>query len=301
MRRRRLILRAQVVEALRAWFRSRGFVEVQTPILVGAPAPEPEIDAFAVAGAGYLAPSPELAMKRLLAEGFDRIFQLGPVFRRGERGGRHLPEFTMLEWYRAGADYHALMADCEAVLPVAARAAGHPGTEVHFGGRVVDLAPPYPRLPVREAFRRLAGWEPGADPDPWRFDHDMVERVEPALDAGRPVFLVDYPASRAALARLKPGDPAVAERVELYAGGLELANGFSELTDPAEQRRRFARDRERRRRAGLDPYPMPEAFLEALGAVPACAGMALGVDRLLMLLLDCPEIDGVVAFAPGAA
>ena len=181
----------------------------------------------------------------------ERIFQITPVFRRDEQGAFHLPEFTMLEWYRAGCDYTALMEDCESLLIHAALAAGH-GTGLPMPGTgTLNISPPFQRITVGEAFETYAGWTPGPDPDPDRFNIDMVEKVEPAFPKDRPVFLMDYPASMASLSRLKPGNPAVAERVELYAGGMELANGFSELNDPQEQRARFMEDTKRREEAGM--------------------------------------------------
>ncbi len=285
-------------------------MEVETPALVGAPAPEPSIETFRIPSAGFsastpgkrhdlfLAPSPELAMKRLLAQGMDRIFQITHVFRKEERGGLHLPEFTMLEWYRVGCDYLALMDDCESLLPAAAMVVRDDFVVPLPGGGACSVEPPFHRLAVNEAFERYAGWVPGPCPDPDRFDMDMVEKVEPNLPVDRPLFLMDYPASMASLARLKPNNPEVAERVELYAGGMELANGFSELNDPEEQARRFRTDMERRRELGLQAYPMPEDFLRDLSRMPPAAGMAMGIDRLMMFLLGVRDIGEVVALIP---
>ncbi len=301
--------RDQVMRALRRWFYQQGFVEVQTPVLINAPAPEPSIETFCVPGAGisrthpgkrhdlYLIPSPELHMKRLLAKGMEKIFQITPVFRREEYGKMHLPQFTMLEWYRASHDYSTLMEDCESLMSAAARGAGLEDQIPLEGGGVCSISGPFIRMTVNQAFETYAGWIPGPEPDPDRFDMDMVEKVEPGLPMDRPVFLFDYPASMASLARLKPSDPEVAERVELYAGGIELANGFSELNNPDEQRRRFIKDMEKRRESGLKSYPMPEEFMKALENMPPAAGMALGIDRLLMFLFGTRDITEVVAFA----
>lgn len=282
--RRNLELRARVLQGIRAFFVERGFLEVETPHRIPANAPEPQIDAVP-SGEWYLHTSPELAMKRLLAAGYPRIFQVCRCWREGERGKRHLPEFTMLEWYRAGADYRALMEDCEELLPALGLDGG--------AGR------PWPRIAVAEAFRRWGDTTPEEALRAGTFDELVAFQVEPALAAlGTPAFLTDYPAECAALARQKTGNPAVAERFELYAGGLELANGFSELTDPEQQRARFEADRDARRRSGRDPYPVPEPFLRDLARTPPSAGIALGVDRLVMLLAGAETIDEVVAFSP---
>lgn len=281
---RNLELRARVLRGIRAFFAERGFLEVETPHRIPANAPEPHIDAVP-SGEWYLHTSPELAMKRLLAAGYPRIFQICRCWREGERGKRHLPEFTMLEWYRAQADYRALMRDCEDLLTAL--------------GFAPDAARPWPRIAVDEAFRRWAGTTPEAALDAGTFDELVAFGIEPALAGlGTPAFLVDYPAACAALARRKPGRAELAERFELYVGGLELANGFSELTDPEEQRARFEADREARRRTGRDPYPLPEPFLDDLARMPPAAGIALGVDRLVMLLAGAETIDEVVAFGP---
>ncbi len=293
---------------MRRWFYHRDFTEVQTPVLTLAPAPEPSIETFRIPEAAkaqghsqrlqdlFLVPSPELFMKRLLARGMSRIFQITPVFRREELGNFHQPEFTMLEWYHAGCDYTALMADCESLLAEVSRAVGHDMKLPLPDGRICDISRPFHQITVSEAFEKYAGWLPGPEPDPDRFNIDMVEKVEPGLPADKPVFLMDYPASMASLARLKPGNPEVAERVELYAGGMELANGFSELHDPHEQRARFLADIKKQQEAGLNPTPMPEQFLQDLSSMPPAAGMALGIDRLIMLLLAKKDIREVVAF-----
>ncbi len=294
----RLEARTRIIQLVRQFFVRRGFLEVETPLRTPTQAPEEHTDAVESQG-WLLATSPELPMKRLLAAGYERIFQICKAFRGRERGSLHMPEFTLLEWYRAHEDYGALMDDCEQLLGEVAAGLGI-GDAITYQGLRVALAPPWPRITVGEAFRTWAGWEPGPEPDPEKFNHDMVSLVEPALIGRSPVFLTDYPASMAALARLKPGDPVVAERFELYAGGLELANGFSELTDPAEQRGRFQRANTERAKQGRAAYPMPETFLAALERMPPSSGIALGIDRLVMLLTDAATIDDVVAFTPEA-
>ncbi|HSH68575.1 MAG TPA: EF-P lysine aminoacylase EpmA [Deferrisomatales bacterium] len=289
--------RARILQGIRAFFVSRGYLEVETPHRIPAPAPEAHIDA-PPAGEWFLHPSPELCMKRLLAAGHERIFQLCRCFRDGERGRLHLPEFTLLEWYRAGVDYTHLMTECEALLPALAALVGV-GAELRRGGVSVALPPPWPRVTVAEAFREAAGAEVAEVLAADEFDPVLVERVEPWLAGlGKPVFLTEYPVALGALARTKPGDPSVAERFELYAGGLELANAFSELTDAAEQRRRFGAEAARRAAAGGPAYPSPEPFLRDLATMPEAAGSALGVDRLVMLLTGAEHIDPVVAFTP---
>jgi lysyl-tRNA synthetase class 2 len=291
-----LRLRARILRAIRGFFDGRGYLEATTPCRVPAPAPELHIDPISAEG-WFLHTSPELWMKRLLAEGFDRIYQMGPVFRGRERGDRHLPEFTLLEWYAAGADYRDLMTECEALVGAVADSAGI-GERLRWGEAEVSLAPPWDRLTVREAFRRYAEVSADAALETDRFDEILAFEIEPRLGRERPVFLYDYPAPCAALARRKANDPDTAERFELYIAGLELCNAFSELTDPGEQRARFAADREARKRAGRPVGPMPERFLDALAQMPAAAGNALGVDRLAMLMAGAERIDDVVAFSP---
>ncbi len=292
--------RSLIIEAVKKHFCDQGFLEVETPMRIPSPAPELHIDAEP-SGARFLITSPELQMKRMLATGqYNRIFQICRCFRRGERGEIHLPEFTMIEWYRVGAGIVELMEDCEEMIRCAAIACDV-FPEVIRKDASVDLSPPWDRMTVADAFEKFAGWRPGAAPDPHRFDMDLVDKVEPSLaSTRRPVFLVGYPSSMASLARLSPNDPSTAERFELYAGGLELANGFAELTDPVEQRKRFENEESARRAAGKQPYTFDERFLAALesGLAP-CAGIALGIDRLVMLLTGAEKIDDVVAFPEG--
>jgi lysyl-tRNA synthetase class 2 len=305
--------RAQLYGAIRHYFGSRGVLEVETPILSAGATVDPNIDSFRTGEPGgrewWLQTSPEFAMKRLLAAGSGPIWQIARVFRREEAGRHHNPEFSMLEWYRPGWDHHALMDEVEALL----RAAGLPG------------GPAWERLSYREAFLRHAGLDPfeagadalrqacaarmnlsggllqAADRDTW-LDLLMSGVVGPRLGLESPLFLHDFPASQAALARVRPGSPPLAERFELFWKGIELANGFHELTDAAEQRRRFEQDRARRIAAGREAPPYDTRLIAALEAgMPGCAGVALGLDRLLMLLLGLPELGDVLAFDAGRA
>ncbi|QRN99939.1 EF-P lysine aminoacylase GenX [Archangium violaceum] len=304
--------------ALRRFFLQLGYLEVDTPLLIPAPGMEPHITAFEVpfvpeTDVGqrrtlYLHTSPEYAMKRLLADGSGPLFQICKVFRNGEVSRTHNPEFTMLEFYRPQADYHAIMADLEGALAEADRAVGGDG----FFSRT-----PYERLSVRDAVLRATGVDLRACPDGASlkraaeaagvrtgdatlfddvFFHLFLQKVEGTLGWERPTYLTEYPASMASLARLKPGDPSVAERTELYARGLELANGFSELTDPVEQRARLVEEQEFRRKAGRAVYPLDERFLDAVGRMPPSAGIAVGLDRILMLLLGVESISDVLLF-----
>jgi len=310
---RNLERRALLLGAIRRFFDERGFVEIEAPILVPSPGLELHLDAFAVADSDrWLITSPEYQMKRLLAGGLERIYSLGKVFRRGELGAHHNPEFTMLEWYRAGAAWTAIADDTEQLVAAAARAVA--GT-TRLGA--LELAPPWDRLSVAEAMRQFAAVRVDGDesadelrararaaghrvPDGGAWDDVFfgvfLDAVEPQLGRERPVILFDWPRPLAALAREKPGDPRVVERFEAYAGGLELCNAFGELTDPVEQRARCLRDLDERRARGLPAYPLDEKFLAALADVPPSAGIALGVDRLAMLLLGAADIRDVLAF-----
>ena len=294
-----LVLRARAVRALRAWLDGAGFVEVETPVRVRAPANEPHIRPPESGGA-WLRASPELHMKRLLAAGMERIYQIGPCFREGELGDRHSPEFTMLEWYRRGGSWTDLMDDIRAFCAAAARAATG-SAAVRFRGAEIDLAGEWEKIPVREAYRRFAGWDPVENWDAERFDLDMALAIEPALPRDRPVFLVGYPAQAASLARLSPDDPRIAERWEAYVGGMEIANAFGELVDPAEQRERFEQAAREKAALGEPVFTLDENFLSALGSLPPSAGAALGVDRLAMVLADAASIADVRAFVPETA
>lgn len=297
-----LHLRAALFAAIRDFFTSRGFLEVDTPLRQPVTIPESNIVPL-IAEGQYLQTSPELCMKRILAAGCDKIFQLCPCFRKGERGRLHLEEFMMLEWYRRDADYHQLMDDCECLLNeivagmVAESTGTAPGGEDGALGRF-ELARPWPRLSVDEAFRRYSPLSLERSMADDCFEEMLVEHVEPKLGCGKPLFLYDYPVEMAALARKKPGDPTRAERFELYLHGVELANGYSELTDAGEQRQRFAAELGRMEKMGLVHGGMPERFLADLERLPAAAGIALGVDRLFMLLAGYGEIGRAVPFGP---
>ena len=277
-----LIERARIVRAIRAFFDERGFVEVETAVRIPAPAPEEHIDCPPCRDGGYLRASPELQMKKLLAAGMDRIYQIGPCFREGERGTRHSPEFTMIEWYRKNATYLDIAADLEALLKALGLTASGDSPR---------------RLTVREAYREYAGWDPWTDWSQDRFDFDMATKVEPAIKAlGGGVFLMDYPPQAASLAKLsKTGRSSCAERWEFYWEGLELANCFTELCDAAEQRARFAAAKANRLALGEADYPLDEDFLAALPRIGSAAGVALGVDRLVMALTGAREIGSVRA------
>ncbi|NTV13277.1 MAG: EF-P lysine aminoacylase GenX [Desulfobulbaceae bacterium] len=291
-----LLRRAAIIRAVRGFFEERDYLEVDTPLRLPALAPERWIVPES-SGALFLQTSPELCMKRLLAAGHPRIFQLCHCFRQGERGRLHLPEFQMLEWYRSGSDYLELMEECEELLWEVAEVCGLAGL-VERSGTGISLEPPWERLTVAEAFARYAGLTPEAALAEGRFEEILVAKVEPHLGVAQPTFLYDYPAELAALARLKPGAPEVAERFELYVNGIELANGFSELTDQLEQRQRFARERALIVKDGRDPGPLPEAFLRELAGLSAAAGIALGMDRLVMLLAGANDLSEVVSFGP---
>ena len=316
--------RSALLAAIRAFFARRGFVEIDPPTLVRSPGLELHLDAVAVQlreGMGgapverWLSTSPEFAMKRLISCGFTRIYSLGHAFRSGERGSHHNPEFCMLEWYRAGADYRSIVRDARALVRHCARALRAAGFATQGG---FDAEAPWQRLSVQQAVARHAGFDPGrgddtdlvrrraqaaglpvaaADGAAEVLVRALAERVEPALAAMGAVVIDRWPASMASLARRFHSAPHLAERFEIYVRGIELANGFSELVDPAEQRLRFEADLAARAQLGRPLYPIDERFLCALReGCPPAAGVALGVDRLLMLLCGHEDIDSVLAF-----
>ncbi|WP_347267780.1 EF-P lysine aminoacylase EpmA [Paracoccus sp. (in: a-proteobacteria)] len=325
-RRPLLLTRNRIQSGIRDWLFAQGFLEVDPAALATSPGNEAHLHAFATAMIGndgaaramYLHTSPEFAMKKLLAAGEERIFAFAHVWRNRERGPLHSPEFTMLEWYRAGEDYRRLFADCAQYLRLAAGAAG--AEVLRFRGRTCDPFAAPDVLSVAEAFREFAGIDLlatcdgaqtdarglraqaqargirlGAD-DGWSdmLSRILVERVEPHLGQGRPLILDRYPAAEAALARRCADDAREAERFELYACGVELANGFGELTDPAEQRRRFQLEMDEKQRVHGERYPLDEDFLAALAQMPPAAGCALGFDRLVLLATGAPRLDEVI-------
>lgn len=325
-RRPHLIARGRIAAALRAWFAEQGFLEVETAALQVSPGNETHLHAFATEQIGpggerhplYLRTSPEFACKKLLAAGETRIFDFASVFRNRERGALHHPEFTLLEWYRAQESYETLMDDCAALLAQAARAAG--AAVLRFRGKTADPFATPERVTVAEAFARHAGvdllasvvegagdrdilaQEAGragvaiAPDDNWGdiFSRILAERVDPHLGLGRATILYEYPLPLAALARAKPGSAQVAERFELYACGVELANAFGELTDAVEQRARFAAAMDEKERIHGERYPIDEDFLAALALMPPASGIALGFDRLVMLATGAERIDQVI-------
>lgn len=326
-RRPRLIARARMRRAFRDWFEDQGFVEVEAAALQVSPGNETHLHAFATEAIGhdgartplYLHTSPEFACKSLLAAGERKIFDFARVWRNRERGPLHHPEFTLLEWYRAEAPYETLMDDCAALLRLAAQVGGTKGFA--FRGRACDPFAEPERVTLAEAFERFAGVDllatvaadgtgdrdglaaaaqgcgvrVAAD-DSWSdvFSRVLVEKIEPRLGEGRPTVLYEYPILEAALARPSPRDPRVAERFELYACGVELANAFGELTDADEQRRRFEADMDEKARIYGERYPIDEDFLASLAQMPAACGAALGFDRLVMLATGASRIEQVL-------
>jgi elongation factor P--(R)-beta-lysine ligase len=294
-----LAARGRALTTVREYFAAEGFLEVETPLRVRSPGLDAHVDAFQAEG-GWLITSPELHMKRLLVGGIPRLYQICRVSRRDEQGPWHEPEFTMLEWYRAFATVEDTLADTEALVCRLASAL-EPFTSLSVPP--LDLARPFDRWTVREAFRTLAGVADAVDlaaTDEDRYFQIYVDQVEPGLRRHpRPVFLVDYPASQGALARRVADDPTVVERYELFVRGVELCNGYGELTDAAEQRERFEAEHRRRRRAGEPSQPGDERFLTALEeGLPPSSGNALGVDRLIAVLVGLECIAPVIAF-PG--
>lgn len=325
-RRPGLLLRNRIKAAIRAWLEIQGFVEIDAGALQVSPGNETHLHAFSTERIGtaldrerlYLHTSPEFAMKKLLAAGEEKIFAFASVYRNRERGALHAPEFTMLEWYRAGADYRVLWDDCAAILNIAANAAGR--TRWSFREREADIGGGLERLTLDEAFEKYAGFAlrdtcPGgtadgnalrrradaagvrtADDDTWSdiFSRVLVEKIEPHLGYPRPTILCEYPAPEAALARPVPGRPEVAERFELYVAGVELANGFGELGDAAEQRRRLVIEMDEKARIYGERYPLDEDFLAALPSMPPSSGCALGFERLVMLAAGARSVDHVI-------
>jgi lysyl-tRNA synthetase class 2 len=320
------MLRNRIKSAIRSWFESQGFIEIDAGALAVSPGNETHLHAFATERVGtdlsrktlYLHTSPEFAMKKLVAAGEEKIFTFAAVFRNRERGALHASEFTLVEWYRAGAPYEVLWDDCATMLRLAAEAAGR--SQWSFRGREASVADGTERVALADAFSAHAGIDllatcrggatnrdalaaaamaAGiriAPDDTWSdiFSRVLVERIEPRLGSPRPTVLCEYPAPEAALARTVPGRPEVAERFELYVAGVELANGFGELTDAAEQRRRLMHEMDEKARLYGERYPLDEDFLAALAHMPPTSGCALGFDRLVMLAAGAPSVDQVI-------
>jgi elongation factor P--(R)-beta-lysine ligase len=294
-----LRVRHRILQSLRQWFNHNNFCEVETPTVLTTVAPELHITPARCEN-GLLATSPELQMKQLAAAGMSPIYQFARSFRQGELGSLHAPEFTLLEWYRDGTTLEPLMRDLEGLfLTTAENLNKH--YELNWQGSTIDLSAPWPVTTVQEAFTQHAGWDPVADFDADRFDLDLATLVEPHLGTKRPEFLVRYPLPVGSLARTAPDDPRVCLRMELYIAGIELANGFVELNNPVEQRRRFEDEAEAIHMAGRIPPPMPEAFLATLSDLPETVGIALGIDRMAMLFADVPTIHDVRTFTPNEA
>jgi lysyl-tRNA synthetase class 2 len=291
--------RASIHHITRRFFDEQGFLEVDTPIRSSAVAPEKEIIPFESDG-WFLTPSPELYMKRLLAAGYTHLYQFSHCFRKGERGRLHNPEFTLLEWYRIGANYKTMMADTENLVLTIAHELGI-GDSLQYQGKTIDLTAPWQPITVRDLYKQLAGWDPVLNSDLSRFDEDMVTTVIPHLNPHRPTIMLDYPAPMASLARLKPDESSLAERAEVFIGGLELANAYSELTDSKEQTTRFRQEIEYIRREKGRGTPLPQTFLKSLEHLPECGGIALGMDRLVMLFCDAATIDEVMPFTVDTA
>lgn len=288
---KRLQLRAAFFQAIRSFFQEQGFLEVDTPIRQPLVIPEQNIVPVP-SGTHFLQSSPELYMKRLLAAGCEEIFQICRCFRYGERGRLHLEEFVMLEWYRMDADYDDLMNDCKGLFAYLL-------AEMKDCSFPVALHEPWEKISVEEAFKKYCSVTPEEALQQDSFDILLVEKIEPYLGRKRPAFLYDYPLELASLARPKPGRPSLAERFELYVTGIELANGFSELTDPVLQRSRFEEECRKMDTNLENRKKIPELFLEALESLDKAAGIAMGLDRLFMLFLEENKLDSVVTFAPG--
>jgi elongation factor P--(R)-beta-lysine ligase len=288
--------RSRVIRLIRDFFCRHHYLEVETPVRSPAIIPEAHIDPV-IAENQFLMASPELYMKQLLVRGYPKIFQICKCFRKNERGDLHLPELTLLEWYGTGHTYFDLMDQCQALVRYVARGLGM-DDRLSYQGMTLDLAQPFERLTVHQAFESFAEKSCDQALADGSFHEIMGFDIEPCLGTGRPVFLMDYPLALASLAALHPTDPSLAQRCEFYMAGIELANGFSELTDARAQRRRFEMENQIRISQGWQALPLPEVFLSQLDALPECAGIALGVDRLVMLFADATGIDQVVAFTP---
>ncbi len=287
--------RSLVIQHTRDFFVRQGYLEVDTPLRNPSIIPEAHIDPM-MSEDHYLQASPELCMKRLLSQGLDKIFQICKCFRKDERGSRHLPELTMLEWYGTGDTYENLMDQCEGLMKHISEGLGINGMD--YQGHTIDLGNGFHRLTIAQAFEQFGSMTAEKALESGQFDEIISFEIEPHLGINRPCFLYDYPAPLASLAKLRPDNSQVAQRFELYVAGIELANGFTELTDPKIQRQRFMEENRLRSVQGFLALPLPEKFLSDLETMPDAAGIALGMDRLVMLFCDVACIDEVIAFTP---
>ena len=291
----RLKTRSLLLQAIRYFFHNEGYCEVETPVRVSSPAQEPHIQAEP-SGDFWLRTSPEFHMKRLIAAGLTKIFQVGPCFRRGERGHLHNPEYTMLEWYRTETDYLGILQETRRMLSYVAAKISISSNDNKSMKLRNALQSDWPILSVRDEYIRRAGWDPFKNFDSDRFDLDMVNIIEPGLPREKPAVLIDYPVQCAAFARLKDHRQS-AERWELYINGIEIANAYSELTDPIEMRSRLCENSRRSRLLGQAVYQEDRNLLAALdNGLPDCGGIALGIDRLLLVLTNSTSLDDVMAF-----
>ena len=288
--------RALIINAVRTFFQDNHFLEVETPLRLPSIIPEAHINSFDTEG-WFLQASPELCMKRLVSQGHDKIFQICKVFRKNERSEKHLPELTMLEWYAKDETYLDLMNTCQDLIRYIAKKTKTSGIII-YQKKEIDLKTAFTKLSVKNAFLKYSDTTMEKACANEKFDEIMSFEIEPNLGIGQPVFLYDYPASLGSLAKLKPDNTDLAERFELYIAGIELANGFSELIDPKEQKQRFESELILRKGMGKKDIPMPEKFLADLAAMPETAGIAFGIDRLIMLFSNLISIDQAVAFTP---
>ena len=288
--------RSLVIQAIRDFFTGNLYLEVETPIVCPCIIPESQIDPVTSDGL-YLQASPELCMKRLLAKGFNKIFQICKCFRKNERGLHHLSELTLLEWYAKNDTYLDLMDQCQGLIKfIAARL--NLDNRIKYQDKIINLNQPWQKLTVQQAFELYADRSLNDALSEGSFDEIISFQIEPRLGNTNPCFLYNYPASLASLAQFLPGNPEVAQRFEFYMAGIELANGFTELTDPVEQRSRFEIENKIRRSQKKTVSPLPEKFLSDLEKMPNAAGIALGIDRLAMIFCNANSIDDVVAFTP---
>ena len=300
---RYLEIRSRVIQAVRDFFTSNSYLEVETPIRTPNIIPEAHIDPV-TSESCYLQASPELYMKRLLSKDFNKIFQICKCFRKDERGSHHLPELTMLEWYTKDNTYLDLMDQCQALIKyIAAKLyLKNQGIEnqIKYQDKIIHLDRQWQKITVQQAFADFADKSLEQALKDNSFDEIISFQIEPNLGNQTPAFLCDYPASLASLSKLKPDNPKYAQRFEFYIAGIELANGFTELTDPAEQRLRFQNENQIRISQQMHAIDMPDKFLKDLETMPDCAGIALGIDRLVMILSNTASIDDVIAFTPEA-